>query len=114
MKMTAVHRSKLEIYESILEALIDGPSSFESIAYETCTDCRILNERMEFLLDVGLIELRDLGEKGGYAITERGVAVLKVLSFQKYLQRITNKLGLIDDALEMLSNHTEDREERDP
>ncbi len=106
-----MRRSKLETYEAILEALVNEPLSVEKIAYETDMDCTVLVERLDYLLQNGLVELRPIGEKGGYAITERGVAVLKALNFQKYLARIANKLSLIDEALQVISKHNPDPEE---
>lgn len=106
-----MRRSKLETYEAILEALVNEPLSVEKIAYETDLDCTVLVERLDYLLQNGLVELRPIGEKGGYAITERGVAVLKALNFQKYLARIANKLSLIDEALQVISKHNPDPEE---
>jgi len=95
----------LESYEAVLEALVSKPLHFERIAFETSIDCTVLSERMSFLLENGLVELRTIGKKGGYAITERGTAVLKALNFQKYLNRIANKLTLIDEALKVISKH---------
>lgn len=106
-----MRRSKLETYEAILEALVNEPLSVEKIAYETDMGCTVLVERLDYLLQNGLVELRQIGEKGGYAITERGVAVLKALNFQKYLARIANKLSLIDEALQVISKHNPDPEE---
>lgn len=106
-----MRKSKLETYEAILEALVNEPLSVEKIAYETDLDCTVLVERLDYLLQNGLVELRPIGEKGGYAITERGVAVLKALNFQKYLARIANKLSLIDEALQVISKHNPDPEE---
>lgn len=106
-----MRRSKLEAYEAILEVLINEPLSVGKIAYETDLDCTVLVERLDYLLQNGLVELRPIGKKGGYAITERGVAVLKALNFQKYLARIANKLSLIDEALQVISKHNRDSEE---
>lgn len=106
-----MRRSKLETYEAILEALVNEPLSVEKTAYETDMGCTVLVERLDYLLQNGLVELRQIGEKGGYAITERGVAVLKALNFQKYLARIANKLSLIDEALQVISKHNPDPEE---
>ncbi len=106
-----MRRSKLEAYEAILEVLVNEPLSVEKIAYETDLDCTVLVERLDYLLQNGLVELRPIGKKGGYAITERGVAVLKALNFQKYLARIANKLSLIDEALQVISKHNRDSEE---
>lgn len=103
-------RSKLEVYEAILEALVSKPLSVENIAYEADMDCTVLVERLDYLLENGLVGLRPIGKKGGYAITDRGVAVLKALNFQKYLARIASKLSVIDEALQVITKHTHDLE----
>ena len=105
-----MRRSKLETYEAVLEALVAKPLSVENISYETDIECSVLVERLDYLLENGLVELRPVGEKGGYAITERGVAVLKALNFQKYLARVANKLSVIDEALQVISKHANDLE----
>ncbi|HVP27054.1 MAG TPA: winged helix-turn-helix domain-containing protein [Candidatus Bathyarchaeia archaeon] len=105
-----MRKSKLEAYETILDALVSKPLTVENIAYETDMDCTVLSQRLDYLLENGLVELRAMGRKGGYAITERGVAVLKALNFQKYLARIANKLTLIDEALQVISKHSRDLE----
>jgi predicted transcriptional regulator len=103
-----MRRSKLESYEAILEALVNKPLPFEHIAFETAMDCAVLGERMGFLMENGLVESREMGKKGDYAITERGVAVLKALNFQKYLDRVADKLTLIDEALGTVSKYDRD------
>jgi predicted transcriptional regulator len=108
-----MRKSKLESYEAILEALVDRPLPFERIAFETTMDCTVLSERVEFLMENGLVELRPTGKKGEYAITERGVAVLKALNFEKYLNRVASKLTLIDDAMQVVSKHSRDSEKTD-
>jgi len=105
-----MRKSKLEAYEAILDALVSKPLTVENIAYEADMDCTVLSQRLDYLLENGLVELRAMGRKGGYAITERGVAVLKALNFQKYLARIANKLTLIDEALQVISKHSRDLE----
>lgn len=109
-----MRKSKLEAYEAILDVLVTKPLTVENIAYETDMDCTVLTERLDYLLENGLVELRAMGKKGGYAITERGVSVLKALNFQKYLARIANKLTLIDEALQVISKHSRDLEKTEP
>lgn len=109
-----MRKSKLEAYEAILDVLVTKPLTVENMAYETDMDCTVLTQRLDYLLENGLIELRAMGKKGGYAITERGVAVLKALNFQKYLARIANKLTLIDEALQVISKHSRDLEKTEP
>ena len=72
-----MRRSKLESYEAILSALVEKPLSIDSIAYETDMNCTLLKQRIDFLLENSLVEERTPSRKTLYAITERGIAVLK-------------------------------------
>ena len=110
MRRIQVPKSKLETYEDILEVLVKKPSTIDHIAYEIGLDCMVLRERLDFLLQNSLVEERALGRKEGYAITERGVAVLKALNFQKYLKKVTDKLMVMDEALQIVSRHGPDLE----
>jgi predicted transcriptional regulator len=97
-----VHRSKLESYQAILEALIKKPRTVDRIAYETTMDCTVLNRRLNFLMENGLVEERPLPKKTEYAITERGVAVFKTLNFNRYLEKVSSTLSAIDEAMQTI------------
>jgi predicted transcriptional regulator len=107
-----MRRSKLETYEAILEALMKKPLDVDRIAYETGLDCAVLNQRLSFLLENGLVEERFLTKKTLYAITERGVAVFKTLNFNKYLEKVSHALSAIDDAMHTLPLISKDQDER--
>jgi DNA-binding PadR family transcriptional regulator len=55
----------------------------------------------------GLVEERSSRRKTSYALTERGIAVLKALNFQKYLLKIKNTIRTLDDALQVLPDISE-------
>ncbi|MBS7633050.1 hypothetical protein KEJ15_05455 [Candidatus Bathyarchaeota archaeon] len=97
-----MHKSKLETYEDILQALVSKPLTIDKIAFETAMDCSILRNRLEFLLKNELIEERNVRNKQLYAITERGTMVLKTLNFQKYLDKVVDKLSVIDEAMHVM------------
>ena len=97
-----MRRSKLESYEAILGALVKKPLSIDNIAYETDMDCDLLKQRIDFLLKNSLVEERNLSMKTRYAITEKGVAVLKTLSFQKYFEKVANSIRMVDEALQVI------------
>jgi predicted transcriptional regulator len=97
-----MRRSKLETYEAILEALIKKPSTIDRISYETDIDCATLRQRLDSLLKNSLVEERSTSRKTFYAITERGLAVLKTLNFQKYLEKVANTIKVMDEALQLL------------
>jgi predicted transcriptional regulator len=97
-----VRRSKLESYEAILGALVKKPLSIDNIAYETDMDCNLLKQRIDSLLKNSLVEERNLSMKTRYAITEKGIAVLKTLSFQKYFEKVAKTIRTVDEALQVL------------
>lgn len=108
-----MHRSKLESYEAILEALIEKSLTVDRIAYETTIDCTIINRRLEFLTENGLVEERPLPKKTLYAITERGVAVFKTLNFNRYLEKISSTLSAIDEAMQTIPLISKDYREKE-
>jgi predicted transcriptional regulator len=93
-----MRRSKLEVCEAILEALVKEPLTVDGIAYEISMDCTALERYMDFLIRNGLVEERFLNEKTLYAATERGVAVFKALNFQKYLEKVAKSIRIMDEA----------------
>jgi predicted transcriptional regulator len=110
-RCSEVRRSKLETYEAVLEVLMKKPLDIDRIAYETDIDLRILNQRLDFLIENGLVEERPMPKKILYAITERGVAVFKTLNFNKYLEKVSNALSAIDDAMHTLPILSRDEDE---
>lgn len=95
-------RSKLESYEAILEALVEKPLSVDDIAFTTGIDCTVTNRHISFLLRNELIGERIVDKRRLYALTERGIAVFKTLSFQKYLNKISRKIATIDEAMQTI------------
>lgn len=106
-----MRRSKLETFEAILEALMKKPLAIDRIAYDTDLDCNVLNQRLNFLVENGLVEERPMPKKTLYAITERGVAVFKTLNFNKYLEKVSSALSAIDDAMHTLPLLSRDEDE---
>jgi len=74
-----MRRSKLEMYVDILRVLANrGPLKLTHLMYKANVNCSILKEYLEFLIKQGLVEERKLEKRRvAYAITERGVTVLK-------------------------------------
>lgn len=97
-----VRKSKLGWYEDILEVLVNRPLTIDQAAYELDMDCTILRKRLDFLIRNRLVEERGSGKTISYAITEKGVRVLRALNFPKYLEKITNKITVIDETLQVL------------
>jgi len=97
-----MRRSKLETYESILESLVNEPLTLDHLAYQTNLNCVSLQTSLDFLVQNGVIEERVLGNETQYAITDRGITVLKTLSFEKYLQQVTRSIKTMDDASQII------------
>jgi predicted transcriptional regulator len=74
-----VRRSRLEMYVDILKVLAHrGPLKLTHVMYKSNVNCSILKEYLEFLIKQGLVEEKKMGKRRvAYAITERGVTVLK-------------------------------------
>jgi predicted transcriptional regulator len=97
-----MRKSKLASYEGILEVLVNNPLTLDRMAYEINMDCTILRQHLDFLIKNSLVEERGSDKKTLYALTEKGIAVLRVLNFQKYLGKISSRIRVIDEALEVI------------
>jgi predicted transcriptional regulator len=97
-----MRKSKLGLYEDILDVLVNKPLTIDQAAYELDMDCTILRKCLDFLIRNGLVEERGSSKTTLYAITEKGIRVLKALNFPKYLEKITNKMTVIDETLQIL------------
>jgi predicted transcriptional regulator len=75
----SLRRSKLEIYLGILSVLAQqGPLKLTHVMYKANVNCSVLIEYLGFLMQKELVEERSVGKKRTvYAITQRGVTVLK-------------------------------------
>lgn len=49
-------KSKLELYEDVLAALVNKPLTVDAIAYTSSMDYIILRQRLDFLMKNGLVE----------------------------------------------------------
>jgi predicted transcriptional regulator len=97
-----MRKSKLESYEGILEVLVNTPLTLDRMAYKINMDCTILRQHLDFLIKNTLVEERGSDKKTLYALTEKGITVLRALNFQKYLGKISSKIRVIDEALEVI------------
>jgi len=103
-------RSKLELYEDVLRALVKKPRTIDSIAYECNMDCVALRHRLDFLAKNGLIEERSYKGKALYALTKRGLAIFKTLTITRCLEKQQTSI-MIDNALQTLPALSEHNEE---
>jgi predicted transcriptional regulator len=106
-----MRRSKLELYEDVLRALVDKPLTVDSIAYKCNMDCVALRQRLDFLMKNGLVE-ENYKKKTFYALTKRGLAIFKTLAITKRLEKLQATIKMIDDALQSIPALSENSEER--
>jgi predicted transcriptional regulator len=86
----------------MLEALISNPLPIEQLAFMAQVEVDFVRKGLEFLVKNGLVDVRGRPNRHLYAVTERGVAVLKILNFPKYLDKIANNIRLIDEAQDII------------
>ncbi len=74
-----MRRSKLEMYIDILKVLAHrGPLKLTHIMYKANVNCSVLKQYLDFLIKQELVEERTAGKRRVvYAITQRGITVLK-------------------------------------
>jgi len=86
-------RSKLEMYVDILKVLAHkGPLKLTHIMYKANVNCSVLKENLEYLLDQNLVE-EEFAKKQKivYAVTQRGISVLK------YFKELEQMLPIIQE-----------------
>lgn len=96
-----MRKSKLESYEDILKALVSRNLTTDQMAYQMKADSTILGRRLDFLIKNSLVEEQELDKITLYTITERGMAVLKALNFQKHLNKIANRIKAVHEELQV-------------
>jgi predicted transcriptional regulator len=88
-----VRRSKLEMYIDILKVLAQrGPLKLTHIMYKANVNCSVLGAYLGFLIQKELVEERKVQRnRTVYAITQRGITVLK------YFGELTQALPIIEE-----------------
>lgn len=107
-----MRRSKLEIYEAILNTLAERPRTVDNIAYQCNMDILILNERLIFLQKNNLIEQNNCNQKTQYSLTRRGNAIYKTLTIAKRLERLQTADKTLDQAFQALPTVSENSKEK--
>lgn len=97
-----MQKSKLEIYEEILYALVNKHLTLDAIGYTCNMDCVALRQRLVFLLRHGLVEEKNFRKKTCYALTRRGVAIFKTLALTKRLRKLQITMKQVDEALQAI------------
>ena len=93
-----MRRSKLEMYVDILKVLArHGPLKLTHIMYKANVNCSVLKQYLDFLIQQNLVEEQTLHKKRNkkrvvYAITERGLTVLK------YFRELNSALHITEEA----------------
>jgi len=89
-----MRRSKLEMYVDILRVLAHrGPLKLTHIMYKANVNCSVLKQYLEFLIKQNLVEERTVGKRRVvYAITQRGITVLK------YFRELKQVLPIVEES----------------
>ena len=86
-----MRRSKLETYIAILGVLANkGPMKMTHIMYKANVNCSVLRNNLDFLIKQKLVEERIIKKHTIFAVTNRGINVLK------YFKELTNALPIIE------------------
>ena len=90
-----MRRSKLEMYIDILKVLAQrGPLKLTHVMYKANVNCSVLKEYMDFLIKQSLVEERTVGKsRVVYAVTQRGITVLKYFKELKQVLPIVEEPG---------------------
>lgn len=89
-----MRRSKLETYVDILKVLAQkGPLKLTHVMYKANVNCKVLKEYLDFLMKQGLIEERTMRKASiVYAVTQRGITVLK------YFHEVKQVLPIVEES----------------
>ena len=89
-----MRRSKMEMHLDILRTLAQkGPLKLTHIMYKANVNCSVLKEYLEFLIKQNLVEERMVGKRRVvYAVTQRGITVLKYFRELKQVLPIVEEL----------------------
>ena len=89
-----MRRSKLEMYVDILKVLAHrGPLKLTHVMYKANVNCSVLKEYLAFLMKQELVEERNIGKRRVvYAITQRGITVLK------YFRELKQVLPIVEES----------------
>jgi predicted transcriptional regulator len=104
-------KSKLESYETLMDALVDRYLSIDSLAFVCSMDCVAVNQRLSFLIKNGMVEEKLCYKKKLYALTKRGSAIQKTLAITRRLEKLKSTVKAVDDALVAVSRSSNRREQ---
>jgi predicted transcriptional regulator len=105
-----MQKSKLELYEEILLALVDQNLSVDSVAFLCNIDCATAAELLGFLEKNRLVENNHSYIKVLYSLTPRGEAVYKTLTKTKRLNKLKESIKTKETkpTLQLSQNRTKE------
>jgi predicted transcriptional regulator len=107
-----MQKSKLELYEEILQTLVNKTATVDAIAYACNMDCVALRKRLEFLLQQGLVEEKNFKKVTCYTLTRRGLAIFKTLALTKRLQKMQTAIKQAGKTLQTIPSLPEHNSEK--
>jgi predicted transcriptional regulator len=90
-----MRKSKLELYEEILSALVDRQLSVDNIAIQCNIDCATATGLVDFLEKNQLVENNHDYAKKRYSLTKKGEEVYKTLAKTKRINEMQKSLAKI-------------------
>ena len=108
-----MRKSKLEVYQDILEGLKSKALSLDCLSYETGIDCTALKRKIGFLVENGLVKERMLKKEICFVVSPKGLAVLRALDVQRHFEIVKNALMTVEDPLQAKTIATKQRSENE-
>jgi predicted transcriptional regulator len=93
-----MQKSKLELYEEVLSALVDKNLSVDNLAFLCNMDCATATELLDFLEKNRLVENNHSYTKVLYSLTPRGEAVYKSLTKTKRVNKLKKSIKTIKET----------------
>src|SRR4030065_2608861 len=106
-----MRKSKLELYEDMLCALVDKYLTVDSLSYQCNMDCVAVKKRLDFLMKNGLVQENQCSMKVLFSLTGRGLAIYKTLAITRRLEKLKTTIKMIDQTLQALPTLSKDTEE---
>ena len=102
-----MRKSKLELCEEVLSALVDKRLSVDNLAFLCNMDRATATELLDFLEKNRLVENNHSYTKVLYSLTTRGEAVYRRLTLTKRLNKLKKSVKTIKETKHTLPIHAE-------
>lgn len=84
-----MRRSKLELCEDIISAIVEKELTIDGLAFECNTSCVLLQEPIEFLMNQNIVTMKDRRQKHAtYILTSKGVAISKTFAAAQRVKKL--------------------------